>query len=482
MKYLFSNLKTYATLSTKWLQFCLLFCITLSLPILAEEKPAADKGVSLQADIEELDRRFKQLSAKIYSDSAKKNTQQSFRFSELLELKKSVQQAIDQNDAFSAITQIHLNLQLIEDNISDPITIELIELLLKHNEYLTAQTIFQQLKDDNDELLIARASLRLATYHSKREEWQNVIILLNIELDELSGDDFNRVNLLTGTALQHLRYHRKAIKIYQQISNTSADYPLAQLNIAVAHIRQDWWTDAHIVINQLLKNEQVLKNPELENRLYLMLGYSLLSKEFVREARESFRNVSIDSQYTNKALMGISLAAISQNDYSGAINALSILKQKPLNPLVSEEANLLLPHVYKMLEQYQTANTGYTNAIDYYQSRIDQLSRAITTDKLYTIKNISLDNDSSFVIADSTFNINNYYPTHFIENYVELKKLTEQKITPQLNLEASNLFQDYANRVDRIVKALVKNRIKQLESYLSQSRYSLAKLYDNNDE
>ena len=213
-----------------------------------------------------------------------------------------------------------------------------------------------------------------------------------------------------------------------------------------------------------------------------MLGYSLLSKEFVREARESFRNVSIDSQYTNKALMGISLAAISQNDYSGAINALSILKQKPLNPLVSEEANLLLPHVYKMLEQYQTANTGYTNAIDYYQSRIDQLSRAIKTDKLYTIKNISLDNDSSFVIADSTFNINNYYPTHFIENYVELKKLTEQKITPQLNLEASNLFQDYANRVDRIVKALVKNRIKQLESYLSQSRYSLAKLYDNNDE
>jgi len=491
MKYINCILKIITAISTSIFRTCALCSLILSFSyspsIIAEEAPtkkntANNKGVSLLADIENLDHRFKQLVTKIYNHASKNPTLKSFKFSEIEELAKSIQLDTNQDELFSAVTKIHLNLPLIEENINEPAIAELIDMLLKQNDFNTANLIFQLIKDEGDEFLIAKISLNFAEYYNNREDWEQVIQLLNIELGELSSEAFNRVNLLTGIALQHLRFHRKAVRIYQQIPTTSKDYPLAQLNIAVAHIRQDWWTDAQIVINQLLKNQQVLAEPELENRLYLMLGYSLLSKEFLREAREAFRNVSVESVHANKAIMGIALTAISQNDYASAINALQILKKKPLKSLVSEEANLLLPSVYKMLEKYQAADSGYVDAINHFQIRSVQLGRYATSDKFYTLDNISISKNGDFVLENSPLSINQHYPPHLIGNYNKLKNLIEQTTNSQLKTQANDLLYEYTTRIDRVIKALLQNRVTQLESYLSQSRYNLAKLYDHKDE
>ena len=491
MKYINCTLKIITNISASLFRACALCGLILSFSYatsaIAEEAETAEitagsNGVSLLADIENLDRRFKQLSTSIYTDASKNLTLKSLKFSEIEELRKSVQLAVSQDNQFSAISKIHLNIPLIEENISEPAIAEFIEVLLKQNEFNTADQIFQFIKDDGDEFLIAQTSLIFAEYYNRRGDWKQVIQLLNIELGELSSEAFNRVNLLTGIALQHLRFHRKAVRIYQQIPSSSIDYPLAQLNIAVAHIRQDWWTDAHIIIKQLLNNQQVLKDPELEDRLYLMLGYSLLSKEFLREAREAFRNVSVKSVHTNKAIMGIALTAISQNDYSSAVNALQILKKKSIKSLVSEEAYLLLPSVYRMLEKFETADSGYVDAINYFQIRSVQLGRNTTSDKFYNLDNISISKNSDFVIENSPLNINQHYPSYLIGNYNKLKNLVKQTSNSQLKIQAEKLLHDYAVRIDRVVKALLQNRIKQLDSYLSQSRYNLAKLYDHKDE
>jgi len=484
MKFLFVNF----LISIYKQRYAFFVALALSFSVTATEKEIEKKSdvesveQRLKTDIAELDRRFKQLSFKIYQELTTNSKHSELKFSTMAVLDTNIRQALVKDSSILAISLIHINLQLIVENINEPTIPNYIKLLLDGNEYETANQLFQLIKDDGDELYIATTSVLFASYHSQRNEWQEILATLNIDLSELPAELLDRAYMLIGTALQHLRSHRNAVKIYEKIPDDSKDYPLAQLNIAVAHIRQDWWTDAHIVMNQLLKNGQVTQNEELVNRLHLMLGYSLLNKEFFREARESFRNVGVNSQYTNKALMGISLSAISQKDFNGAIHTLSILKEKKSKPLVVEESHLLLPHVYKMLEQYQTANTGYAQAIDYYQKRLMQLEAMISNDTFYNLDNTSLIEDSIFIMTDSAFQIDENYPPYFMANYLTLKELSFHSFSSETTQELTILIKDYSFCFNKAIKTILMKRIAQIESYLSQARYSLAKLYDNNNE
>ncbi|WP_444993982.1 tetratricopeptide repeat protein [Aliikangiella sp. IMCC44359] len=442
-------------------------------PILANAK---------QAGIKELDERFKALSFNTYKSIAKNSKLTQFNDDNIEELAHKIKQLIKQNDHFSAIALIHKNINIIKDNISNQYVFEFIELLLKHNEYKIARSLYTQLKNESEQYFIANAALKFAKYHSDRHEWQLTLDYLNTELRELSSENTNHAFMLQGMALQYLKKHRQAIKIYEKIKGRSAYYSSAQLNIAVAHIRQDWWTDAHIVINQLFKDFPSIKQQELGNRLYLMLGYSLLSKEYYRESRESFRNISLDSQYTNKALMGISLAAISQGDNIGALNALERLKEKASYDLVVEESHLLLPHIYKKLEQYMTANAGYTSAVTYYQKRIQQINQELNHANYYRLNHMTINQQSEFIIAETPLKFTELYPQYFLNNLNELIYLKSKITSPSISQQIDKLYQEYSEAFNIMIKGLLEHRLSALNSYLNQAHYGIAQLYDKNSE
>lgn len=270
--------------------------------------------------------------------------------------------------------------------------------------------------------------------------------------------------------------------VYSQIAKTSKYYPIARLNIATAYIRQDWWTDAHIEINNILNHKEIKTNKEMVNRLYLVLGYSLLRKEFYRDSREAFRNIEIDSKYFNKALLGISLTATNQEDYIGALNAINILKEKQSFDLSVDESHLLLPYIYEKLEQNLTASASYTDAQSYYQSRINNIN---------TIKNKTdisaekiLRNNSQLVIENNVIDFSKHFPISFLENTARLNKLSKfksniknKKIISQLNI----IKDKHHQLLTKIVSVIFDNRLTYLNSYMNQARFGLARLFDNSN-
>ncbi len=481
-----AQLKCSPTLKFKLLLIICALIVTTSIYAAENQQTALNPLVIELSKIKKLDLRFKKLSSAVYSShknqkEAKKILNSKRSNMSIEKLHQKVIQQINRNHHFAAILLIKTNLKFIKNNLDDQRVFDFIKILLKHNEANTAKSLYKQIQSDGEQFYITNAALKFAEYHSQRKEWQQTLKLLNTDLSELSGENTALALILKGEALQRLKKHREAIKIYARVKQESHYYGLAQLNIATAYIRQDWWTDAHIIINKQLKSNLTDQTTELANRLSLILGYSLLSKEYFREARESFRNISLDSQYINKALMGIGLSAFGQGDNIGALNVLSILKDKKSEELVVEECYMLLPHIYKKLEQYMTANAGYSDAINYYQSRINQLKKSIHSINNLNIKKLTSIKNTSLLIANTRLDFANRYPQYFFANINELDTLTKNNSSSKLKSQLSKLNKDYNQLFSQITKRLLNKRIKELQSYLSQSQYGVAQLYDKSD-
>ncbi len=456
-------------------------CLVIALSFIPLTSISAFETTTNFDKIKQLDTRFKKLSQHVYLGLAQKTSNTHSFQSNIDKLYKQVNQQLKTNNDITAVTLIHKNINLINNNINNRTIPDFIEILLNHNNYIMAKNIFLNLQSNSRDFLTANASLKFAKYHSNREEWQQTLRLLEFNFKELSDSDTSSAFMFQGLSLQNLKRHRDAIKIYRKVTKKSDFYTVAQINIAVALIRQDWWTDAHIVLNQLLSTEDTQQD-EITNRLYLMLGHSLLNQEYFRESRDAFRNISLDSQYTNKALMGLILAAISQGDNSGALNILSVLNKKKSNDLVIEETYLLLPNIYQKLGQYASAITAYNNAIAYYKKRIEQLNNRMKTNIQDRINDEGVNRNIDLTLRDTHFKFTDLYPRYFVDNFNQLKQLKLSVKSPEVLQQIDNLIIDYNHVFSLVAKEHIENRLQNLISYLSQSNYGLAQLYDISNE
>jgi len=296
---------------------------------------------------------------------------------------------------------------------------------------------------------------------------------------ELPNKEADYAYLMYGTSLQHLKKHREAVKYYKNIRKNSEYYVYGLLNTALAYIRQGWWTEAHIVIKSALKDKNVIKSDEIINRLYLVLGYSLLQKDYYRDSRDSFRNISQDSRYANRALLGISLTAASQNDFIGSLNLLSILKDKTSLDLSVDESYLLIPYVYSNLKQYLTASASYNEALSYYQSRILDVVELIKSDEMFGLSNMTKE-DGVFLIKSNIIDITENYPVSFIYNLKKIDSWVGQIHNGKLKKDIISLHADTRIVLNKILREALALRKEHLNSYLNQSRYGLARMYDSN--
>ncbi len=440
--------------------------------------------VSLE-EINALDVRFKKLSSEVYKHLI---TQQGIHhvshvkpISNIKRLEQKVLRLTKKQDHITAISLIKASLPNIIDNVDDESVFIFLELLLKHNELKTAEVLYEQIKVRGDNFSAANASFLLAKHHTKRKQWKKTTTLLKGVYEDLPEDSGHYALIINGIALQHLKKHRAAIRYYEQVPEYSKYYTYAQLNIAIAYLRQGWWTDAQIAINQLLSNEVATKSDELTNRLYLVLGYLLLHKEYYRDSREAFRNISLDSRYINRALLGISLAAASQGDHVGALNTLSILKGKGTLDLSADEAHLLLPYMYEKLDQQMTASASYTETIDYYQKRIRDIDAILNAGASYSLDNLADGSDTTFIIEGNEIEFTDTYPMSFLNNMKELISFKNVMNNSKMRDKVILLYENYQMTLNKIIHDLLVERADILRSYLNQSRYGLAKLYDNSD-
>jgi len=428
--------------------------------------------------INNLDSKFIKLSAAVYKDSPLITTSSYKEIKNIKILHQMVVELIKKNKYFEAIQLIKYKQNLIQKNIDDPAVFLFIDLLMTHNEWTTANNLYQYIKREGDKSLISNVKFIFSKYYFNRNKWKKTIKLLSGVINDLAVNDGYYALIMNGIALQNLKKHRQALKYYAKVSKTSPYYQYAQLNTALVYMRQGWWSDAHIIITTLIKEKlpRMLDKKEFTNRLYLVLGYSFLRQEYFREAREAFRNIQKDSRYANRALLGISLAAASQGDNIGSLNILNILQQKDPLALPVEETYLLLPYVYEKIGQHKTASASYSIALTYYQKRIRDINSILKN--IPITRNINIKNNI-LIIKNNRINFREKHLVFFINNLKELRLFKSRVKVPALQSKINTLATKYNAMLKRIIIDTLKQRADYLKSYQNQSQYGLARLYDN---
>ena len=431
--------------------------------------------------IHKLEKDYRKLSSAFYQNYSRKSTKELQPITDIAQLLIRVNKLKDSNQSVKAIQLIYFNRKTIEDNLDTKALFKIIELLLEKNEWNLANTLYQQLKSEGDKSLLAPVQFIFAKYHAKRDEWKQVVKLLDGVFTDLSEENVAYAYLLHGSALQHIKKHRQAVNSYSKVPATSKYYSYAQLNTAIANIRQGWWTDAQTKIKHVLKVSNKTNKDELTNRLYLILGYALLQREYYRDARDAFRHIGLESRYTNRALLGIGLTATSQGDYIGGLNALTILKDKKTFDLSVDESYLLVPYVYEKLQQEMTVSTSYTDAMNYFTKRMHKLDKMSA--KHIDFKYLDYDQKTmSLNIQNNSFNYGNKYPESFLNNFNQLYEFQKISKNSKFKKRISKLLSKYDATYQDVISDLADQRQGYLKSYLNQSRYGLARLYDSSNE
>ena len=398
----------------------------------------------------------------------------------------SLVQTIDhyrsQNQPIQATASVINNLTIVEKFIDTTPIIDISGLLLETNDWNTASQLYKKVKAQGDKSLVSNVSLSFAKYHFSRNQWKKTIDIVESIRSDLPPEDYHNALLMHGISLQRLQKHRAALLQYAKIPITSRYYAAARLNMAVANIRQDWWTDAHIIINDLINDRNHISNDALTDRLYTVLGYSLLQQQYFRNSRDAFRNVSLDGPYTNKALLGIALSAAYQEDYIGALNAIRILKDRKSHDLPVDEANLLMPYFYEKLQQQTTASAGYVAAIKYYESRASSIKSAMQIDSGFIRKQLTIGSSSTVAINDEVVDLGEKLPEFIFAN-IRLLALFQPHVNRMgdvtLLREYNALNNEYDKVLQKVTQIILNEKSSYLTHYMNQSRYGLARIQDN---
>lgn len=454
----------------------LFFLLVALLPCFSSNISLAAVDAELQKQITQLDQRYQQLVAQYY-ETPMLAPQPIDNFEQLVTLIRSTRESQHPLDAIHLLVA---NLDHLALSAEDPAMIELGEFLLEQNQWQLVERIFKMIEDSGDDTNLAYLRFNLAKYHSRLNQWQAAYDHLENTFSELSSDDSDYAHLLQGSALQYLKQHRRAIEIYASIPESSKYFVHAQLNTAIASIRQGWVTEARLKIRRILPASKA-SDTEMTNRIYLVLGYALLHKEYYRDARDAFGQIKRDSRYSNKALLGIALTAINQGDYIGGLNILNRLKAKKSRELSADEAYLVLPHIYQRLEQDNSIESSFLESIDHYQMRLLELSEL----KLFLTKpeDISLDKHSGdIVISDVRLPFSQHYPFYLLKNRNNLHYLSSRETTPETRAGINRLLADYDQTLQRVLTEIIDKRKSLYSSYLNQSRYGLARHYDESQQ
>lgn len=453
---------------------------SLAAPEFAIATPLSNENRQQQAfaALPELDSRFQEALDAYLRQQIKavsnKPSNQKLLFLALLDFIQGADKPLDK------LVAIRLNMVRVLENLQHPRIFELLDFLYLKNDTAAIKRISDAIKQTGSPSFRATNYFLLAKYYNSRGNWKGVkAALANLDVNELSLADQHYYYLLMGFALQQLKEHRQGYLYYRKIPAESPYYAHAKLNEGTAYLRQGWWTEAQIEIKHALASTQSSSDQNFKDRLYTVLGYLQLHYEFYRDARESLRNVSINGQYTNKALMGLGLSAAYQKDYDGAINAFKILSEKTSHDLNVDEVKLLLPKAYEEIADFGMATSAYQNAIAYYNSRLLKIEKILS----------DLDKTPKSALGDALRELDfseleiygkpHYIPMYFYDNYQLIVAMQTKPLDADTIKTVDQLQSRYQTQLKMMVRDNIKLRKAIINSYLSQAKFGMANLYDN---
>lgn len=371
---------------------------------------------------------------------------------------------------------IAANMDIIQKNINAKELPELTRLVLRNHATGLAQQILDYANSNGDRFSQAKQQFAMAKYYAEYNQWDSAIAhLKTFDLsNDLTGLDSDQAYIMAGAALQAKKKHREALAYYKKVKPDSAHYMIAQLDLALVYIRQDWWTDAQIALEDVIKVARK-EDSEMVNRLYTVMGFSQLQQGFYRNARDSFRRVKINSAYSNRALLGIGMSALNQEDYNGAINVFQKLKTQGGNDSSIAQAYLLEAFTLNKAKQNDAATVQYGEAINYYSDRANYYNKLLKTineqsQVAKTLPTLELDSELLKEHVDISVMAEKLSSLSKLQGYSLSQNTLQQSATVYARL--------YKNYMDAMTEAVTKKQFV-FNSYLNQSNFGLTRLYDS---
>ncbi|WP_096086437.1 hypothetical protein [Agaribacterium haliotis] len=357
--------------------------------------------------------------------------------------------------------------------------------LYQHNLFALADTLLEQADYEGLELSSAQIRFAKAKQLFAWQRWHETIdSLRKIEaVRDLSKNQAEYSYFMSGSSLQMLLEHREAMRLYKAVPPGSDYYLQAQINLAVANIRQGWWTDAHLILRDLEKSLLKNKNYERFDQSQLILAYSQLQNEYYKDARESFRRIGLDSSVGDQALLGLGLTAMHQEQHGAALNAFKLLKQRQVEQKSEgsltqiSEAPLLVAYSYELMGEAKLAETEYYSASAYYQKWENKLLQ-----QQQKAKQSNSGSELFKLFAEGQRSLNTSSPDkhsgrqQWLKANFDLLAALQSSAAP--NKQLDQLQQQHIDYLKQLVIDQLQLQKDIAHSYLSQCRFAMAKLYD----
>ncbi len=446
----------------------------------AETSPVLAKQLKL------LDQRYRTLSSEIYQNYVDPDGGQAVSGPMQLEtlvgpmqLELKVQKYLANEEPIRAIAIIIQNKELVLKKVRRGTIMGFIQLMLDHNEWQMANELYLHVKKTGLEFQVVNSAYMFAKFHFRRDEWALCIkALRQISKRKISAVHMDLYNLMYGISLQQQGRYAKAVSYYRLITPTSEYQMLATLNGTASQLSLDGTQAQARQLQSHVSNEQLVMPNEMRDYLTLMAGYHFLENEEYAAAREVFGRVSVNSRYFNRALLGVSYAAVKQGLYSRALSYTAMLREKDSTDLAVDEAHLLTAYILAKSRRTRAASTAYKEAVSYYTERIKSIDAFL---------NQELGSESVFDLA-SDINLMREYPEarSLFDNMKNLGIfLVRSDLFAQdryFYQQIRTLYNESTAVVEEMVKAYMLARRDHLESYLSQSRFGLVQMFDTGIE
>ncbi len=426
--------------------------------------------------LRKLDQKFNDISQEFYAPTLSISEQVDGVEIDLSQLYLNAQQLFNTHKADEAISLLYENTKTIKNNLEDDVVLDILSLLLSNHEWNLANYLAENIDKSADSYTVAVSHFLMAKYYAKKNQWAAVNKALQGYIEVLSDKENGYAYLLNGTALQYLKKHKKAINNYKYIGKNSPYYLHAQLNSAIAYIRLGWLTDAQLLLKKQFKLMNKNGKDELINRYYLVLGYALFQNGYNRDAHEILNQISEESQYANRALLGRVLTLIRQGELNAALVTLDQLNKKDSYDLSVAESYLLYPYLHEKQGLGNETLSSFSNASIYFQHRLKELSDIVSV--VPNIENGSGVPD--LMIQQYKVDVDPFNKELLINNWNRLNYFYNEVKEGELKIKIERLKKQYKAFYSRFIFASIDKRRKNLRSYLNQSQYGLARLYDNN--
>lgn len=245
----------------------------------------------------------------------------------------------------------------------------------------TAESLFNQvLKQSASPKVQHRAWLQLGKSRHRRGNTQAAKSALKQVGNDLESEMSDEKHHLTGLIGLIQKNEPEALSDLSKISQQSEWSLYGRFNLAIAHLRSNQQEKGLALLQEIGNGSKETDDAEaksIRDRANLARGFLLLETQQAGDARNSLQRVRLKSPSSSQALLGLGWASLQLGDQEQALPPWQLLAERNTSDPAVLEAKLAIPYVLSLLQADRQSLEAYHDAIDTYDSSIQQLDRML---------------------------------------------------------------------------------------------------------